>query len=111
MSNTLIKNVNHSEIFKLSDLVQCEKGKTASITLTQQNGVGVSVLAMCAGEGLGTHSAPGDALISVLEGEGEFTINEKPFVLKAGESIVMSANAPHSVKGVTDFKFLITIIK
>lgn len=111
MSENLIKNVEHSKIFKLNDLVEYEKGQISSLTLAQQPTVGVTILALSAGENVSTHSAPGDALIHLLEGEGEFTIEDKKYVLKAGESLVMTANAPHSVKAITDFKFLLTLVK
>ena len=71
----------------------------------------MTVFAIDADEGMSSHAASGDALITVLEGTGEITVNNVPHQLSAGESIVMSAGAPHSVRGVTPFKMQLTVVK
>ncbi len=107
----LIKNVEHSVPFVLADLVEYQKGKVASLTLAQKPGVGVTLFAFDEGEGVSTHSAPGDAMAVILDGEAEITIDGKPFHSKAGEGIVMPAGIPHGVKSVTRFKMLLTVVK
>lgn len=107
----LIKNVEHSKVFGLKDLVQIEEGKVNSLTLSQTPGCKVTVFAIDADEGMSSHAAPGDALITVLEGVGEITLEGTPHQLQAGESIVMSAGAPHSVRGVTPFKMQLTVVR
>ena len=47
----------------------------------------------------------------MLEGTGEITVNDVPHQLNAGESIVMTAGSPHSVRGVTPFKMQLTVVK
>ena len=107
----LIKNVEHSKIFSLKDLVEIESGRVNSRTLSQTPGCKMTVFAIDADEGMSSHAASGDALITVLEGTGEITVNNVPHQLSAGESIVMSAGAPHSVRGVTPFKMQLTVVK
>lgn len=107
----LIKNVEHSKIFSLKDLVEIELGRVNSRTLSQTPGCKMTVFAIDADEGMSSHAASGDALITVLEGTGEITVNNVPHQLSAGESIVMSAGAPHSVRGVTPFKMQLTVVK
>lgn len=107
----LIKNVEHSKIFSLKDLVEIEPGRVNSRTLSQTPGCKMAVFAIDADEGMSSHAASGDALITVLEGTGEITVNNVPHQLSAGESIVMSAGAPHSVRGVTPFKMQLTVVK
>lgn len=107
----LIKNIEHSTAFELINLVEYQKGKVASLTLAQKPGVGVTVLAIDEGEGLSTHSAPGDAMATILEGEAEITIDGKIFPTKAGQGIVMPAGIPHAVKAITKFKMLLTVVK
>ena len=106
----LIKNVAKEEVFDLAGLVAIEEGQVVSRTLSQQPGCKVTVIAVDAGEGMQSHAAAGDALVTVLEGTGEFTINGVPHQLGAGQSIVMPAGAPHSVRGVTAFKFLLVVV-
>ncbi len=107
----LIKNVEKSEIIKLADKVAYESGRVASLTLAQRPGVGMTVMAFDENEGVSTHAAPGDALVYILEGKASITINDKEYILEAGESVVMPCGAPHSVKAVTKFKMLLTVVK
>lgn len=107
----LIKNVEHANIFELKELVQFEQGKVNSLTLSQTPGCKVTVFAIDADEGMSSHAAPGDALITVLEGTGEITVCDVPYQLSAGQSIVMTAGSPHSVRGVTPFKMQLTVVK
>ena len=106
-----IKNVAFEQTFKLVDLVELETGKVNSLTLSQTDGAKVTVFAIDAGEGMNSHAAPGDALITVLEGTGQITINGVPHVLGAGQSVAMPTGAPHSVLGVTPFKMLLVVVK
>lgn len=111
MSNELIKNIEHTEIFEIANLVEYEVGKVSSLTLAQKPGVGITVLAFDEGEGVSTHAAPGDAMVVILDGSAMITIDGKEYSLKAGEGIVMPANIPHAVKAITKFKMLLTVVK
>lgn len=110
MAEELIMNVAKSEVFHLADLVQGEEGQVVSLTLSQTPKCKMTVFAIDADEGMASHAAPGDALITVLEGTGEIAIEGTPHELKAGESIVMPAGAAHAVRGVTAFKMLLTVV-
>lgn len=111
MSEKLIKNIEHATPLSLKELVQYDEGKVASMTLAQETGVGITVFAFDAGEGVSTHSAPGDAMVQILEGEAEITIDGEKHILKEGEIIVMPKNIPHAVKAVTRFKMILTVVK
>lgn len=111
MSEKLIKNIEHTVPVYLKELVAYDTGKVASMTLTQENGVGITVFAFDAGEGVSTHAAPGDAMVQILEGEAEITIDGEKNVLKEGEIIIMPKNIPHAVKAVTRFKMILTVVK
>jgi len=60
---------------------------------------------------LSEHTAAFDAMIQVLDGKAEVLINEQPFELTEGDTIIMPANIPHAVKATEDFKMLLTMIK
>ena len=61
-------------------------------------------------EEISTHTADGDALVTVLDGTGRFTIDGEAHLVSAGESIIMPAHVPHAVYGQTRFKMLLTVI-
>ena len=82
----LIENVVHSAPFSLGGQVEYEKGKVASRTLAKQPGVNMTLMAFDAGEGVSTHSAPGDA-------------------------VVMPSGIPHAVRAVTAFKMLLVVVR
>lgn len=111
MEENRIKNIEHSTVLILKDLVQYETGKVASLTLSQQPNVGITVMAFDKGESLATHAAPGDALVQILDGEAEITVGGVPHVLKEGQIIVMPKNVPHSLKATARFKMILTVVK
>ena len=106
-----VKNIPFSEALSLSSLVDIESGKVVSRTFVQRQDLSVTLFAFAAGEGVSTHSAPGDAMVYILEGEAELVIGGKALKAKAGEMVVMPANIPHSVQAEKDFKMLLTVVK
>ncbi|MCL5290531.1 MAG: cupin domain-containing protein, partial [Firmicutes bacterium] len=63
------------------------------------------------GEGISTHTTAGDAMVQVLDGEAEITIGEETLTVKAGETVVMPQDVPHSLEARQRFKMLLTVIK
>lgn len=105
-----IKNIEHEKVQKLADLVSAEKGQVVSKTLAQNKAVSITVFAFSKGEEIATHDSTGDAMVSVLEGVGEFTVGGVKHTVKAGESLVMPAKVPHSVYAPVNFKWLLTVV-
>ena len=64
-----------------------------------------------AGQGLSEHSAPFDALIQVIEGKMELTVEGTKHVINAGESFIIPIGAHHSVNAAERFKMIITMIR
>lgn len=107
----LIKNLEHAQPMNLKEQVSYEAGKVVSLTLAQRAGVGMTLFAFDAGEGVSTHAAPGDAMAYILEGEAQITIDGKVHQVSDGGVIIMPAGIPHAVKAVTQFKMLLTVVK
>ena len=108
--NSLVKNLPLSEAVNLAGLVNIEPGKIISRTFVQRPEVTVTLFSFGAGEGVSTHSAPGDAIVQILEGEAKITIGGKPLIAKTGDIVVMPANIPHAVDAEQDFKMLLTVV-
>ena len=72
---------------------------------------GVSLLAMKAGQKLDTHTTPFEVMVTVCEGDIEFTMLDRSHRLKAGEFILMGANVAHSVVANIDSKVMLVKIK
>ena len=109
--DTMIKNLEHAVPLALAEQVQYEEGKVVSLTLAQKPGVGMTLFAFDAGEGISTHAAPGDAMAFILEGQAEITIDGKVNAVSGGGAIVMPKGIPHAVRAVTRFKMLLTVVK
>ncbi len=107
----LIKNVEHGTPFALADQVELEEGVVNSLTLSQTPGCKVTLFAIGAGEGLSTHAASGDALVTALAGSAEITLEGTPHRVEAGQAIVLPAGAPHSVTAIEPFKMLLVVVK
>ncbi len=110
-SGTMIKNISFAAPLSLLDLVDYEEGRVVSRTLAQTPGVGVTLFAFDAGEEVSTHTAPGDAMVYVLDGEAEIDIDGRKMTAVAGQVVVMPANVPHAVSAGKPFKMLLTVVR
>lgn len=97
--------------FELKELVPFVSGTVISRTLKKNEKGTLTVFAFDEGEALSEHTAPFDAFIQVLDGEGEIVVGGKPSVVKPGEIILMPANIPHAVNARKKFKMLLIMIK
>ena len=93
----------------LVKLVSYQKGAVVSKTLIDKKAETVTVFAFAEGQGLSEHTAPFDAMVSILDGEADITISGKSFHLKAGEMITMPANKPHALKAIKPFKMMLVM--
>lgn len=105
-----IKNIPVEETFTLADLVEYLPGQVVSRTISQNDAQNLTIFAFDKGEEISSHSSHGDAMITILDGEGRVTINDKPFILHKGESIIMPAEKPHAVFAVEKFKMFLAVI-
>lgn len=102
---------NTTQVGKLVDSVDYQKGSVVSKTLIDKKTGTITLFAFDAGQGLSEHVAPFDALASLLDGEAEITISGKPFHLGEGEMIIMPANKPHALKAIRKFKMMLVMIR
>jgi quercetin dioxygenase-like cupin family protein len=95
----------------LATAVDYQPGAVVSRTLLDKKAGTLTVFSFDAGQGLSEHTAPYDATVQVLDGEGEFTVGGRAMPVKAGEMLVMPAAVPHSVRAVQRFKMLLIMIR
>lgn len=99
------------KVAKLADLVSYQEGAVVSKTIVDKKTGTVTLFAFDEGQGLSEHTAPFDALVSVLDGAATVTISGKSHQLKEGEAILMPANKPHALEGPGRFKMMLTMIR
>lgn len=105
-----IKNIAYEMVVPLACEVQVQQGQVVSKTLAQNKAVSITLFAFAKGEEIGTHDSAGDAMVTVLEGTGRFTVGEKEHLCKAGETLIMPAKIPHAVYAEEDFKMLLVVV-
>jgi len=112
--NRIHMNTNEFEkakIFSFSESVDYSDGGIVSKTVLKKQTGNISLFSFAKGEALSEHTAPFDAMITVVDGRGEVIIGGKSFLLEAGQSIIMPANITHAVNAVEKFKMVLTMIK
>lgn len=105
-----MKNIAKGEVLRLDSLAAYQEGQVVSRTLAQNPHVSLTLFAFEKGEEISAHESGGDALATVLEGTGRFTVGGKAHILRQGESLVMPAKVPHAVYGEERFKMLLTVV-
>lgn len=104
------KNIEKQTVLELKNQVAYQDGQVVSKTLVQNDAVSVTLFAFEKGEEISTHESGGDAMVTVLEGTGRFTIDGQVYILNAGETIIMPARRPHAVFGEERFKMLLNVV-
>lgn len=96
----------------VSSLVEYQANSVVSKMLLMK-GTGNVTLFAFDGQGLSEHSAPYDALVQGIDGEGTIRIDGKDNKVGKGQVIVMPANKPHAVlvPAGTRFKMMLVMIK
>lgn len=104
----MYKNIEKETKLHLADLVEYCPGQVVSKTLVQ-NELVRTIFSFDKGEEISSHSAGGDAMVTVLDGTGKFTVGGVECVLEAGETLIMPKGIPHAVFGLKRFKMLLTV--
>ena len=95
----------------LLGLLDYQAGAVVSRTLIKKATGTLTLFAFDEGEGLSEHSTPHDAVVQVLDGTVEIRIGGRPYLVKAGEGLLLPAGIPHALTAVTPFKMLLTMIR
>ncbi len=96
---------------RLADLVEYSKDSIVSKTILDKSVGIITLFAFDKGQKLSEHTAPYDAVVQVLDGCGQLTIDGEDKQVSAGEIIIMPANVPHAVTAQEKFKMLLTMIR
>ena len=104
-----LKNIEKSTVLTLKEQVAYQPGQVVSKTLAQNDVLSVTLFAFDKGEEISTHAAGGDAMVTVLEGKGRFTVGDEVFYVEEGETLIMPKDIPHAVYGEERFKMQLTV--
>ena len=91
----MYKNIEKQTKLNLKELVKYQEGQVVSKTLVQNDYVSMTIFSFDKGEEISTHAAGGDAMVTVLEGKGRFTVGGEVFYVEEGETLIMPKDIPH----------------
>lgn len=103
--------IEKGKVFKATEVIEYTDGGVVSKEFIHSNAGSVTVFSFDAGQGLSEHTAPFDALIQVIDGVMQLTVEGQTFDIKAGETFIIPSGAHHSVKAEERFKMMITMIR
>ena len=106
---TMYKNIDKQTKLTLKELVEYQEGQVVSKALVQNDYVSMTIFSFDKGEEISTHAAGGDAMVTVLEGKGRFTVGDEVFYVEEGETLIMPKDIPHAVYGEERFKMQLTV--
>ncbi|MFA5309063.1 MAG: cupin domain-containing protein [Dehalococcoidales bacterium] len=98
-------------VMELGGMVEYHLESVVSRTIIDKPSGTITLFAFDQGQGLSEHTAPFDAMVYILDGEAEVTIDGKPLRLKRGEMVIMPANRPHALRAGARFKMMLSMIK
>jgi quercetin dioxygenase-like cupin family protein len=111
----MAENERDSELIgrplQLAGLVEYQDGAVVSRTVVDKPVGTVTLFAFDVGERLSEHTAPYDALVTILDGAAEVTIAGQPHRVATGEMIIMPAHRPHALRAISRFKMLLVMIR
>lgn len=99
------------KVLRLPDLVEYADGTVASRMVINRKAGSITLFSFDEDEGLSEHTAPYDAVVTILEGECEVWVAGKTYQMKEGETIIFPANAPHALSAITRFKMMLIMIR
>ena len=105
--NSIIKAGQPTE---LKNLISYEEGSIANLDIVHADNMKFVLMAFDEGTGLTPHRAPGNAILTALEGKAIIGYEGKDYELNAGESFRFDKNGLHSVTAQGKFKMSLLLV-
>jgi len=98
-------------VMNINSMLEYQDGAVVSRTIVKEKTGTITIFAFDKGQALSEHTAPFDAVVQVIEGELQVSIDGKAHNLNAGQLIIMPANIPHALQATEKFKMILSMIK
>jgi quercetin dioxygenase-like cupin family protein len=95
----------------VQELVSYQAGSVVSREVVARKTGTITAFAFDKGQGLSEHTAPFDALVHVVDGEAEISIDGKPNRLGKDDMILLPAGIPHALRATERFKMLLVMMR
>ncbi|NEQ88966.1 MAG: cupin domain-containing protein [Moorea sp. SIO2I5] len=104
-----IATANTSFSTSLKTLVDYPDTGMISKVLLKDNNCQYTLFCLAKGTAIEEHTSPRNAAITVIEGKGILTLDQKEITLEAGVFIFIPAKAPHKLQAQENLKFMLTL--
>jgi quercetin dioxygenase-like cupin family protein len=105
------KEIEKSTAHITVEIIEYIPNSVVTKTILRKSTGNISVMSFDTGEGLTEKTTPFDTFAQIIDGKAEIIIGGVPHMLDTGQSIVIPAHAPNSVKAQGRFKMILTVIK
>jgi quercetin dioxygenase-like cupin family protein len=99
------------KVLRLKDLVNYSDGTVASRMIISRKAGNITLFSFDENEGLSEHTAPYDAVVTILDGECEVWVAGQTHRMKEGETIIFPAHTAHALSAITKFKMSLIMIR
>ncbi|WP_297206334.1 cupin domain-containing protein [uncultured Brachyspira sp.] len=106
-----VNNIDYKKVVSLKNLAEIKNNSISALSLVDRKSLAMKIISADKGVEIPTHTSTGDVLVTVIEGKSEITVDSNKFEVSKEESILIPANAPHSLKAIEAFKVLVIQVK
>lgn len=103
--------IEKSKLHIIVEIIEYVPHAVLSKTIIKKTTGNVTVTSFDTGEELAEKTSPFDTFVQIIDGVAEVVINEKDYLLRTGDGIVIPAHAPHCFNANEQFKMISTVIK
>lgn len=100
-----------NQVINLNLLINYAKDSIVSKIIYKNENTILTLFALDQGQSIAEHTTPFDALVQIIEGKVELTIDGESKLVQANECIIMPANIPHALFAKTAYKMLLMMLK
>lgn len=104
-----VTSSNKSFTANLQDLIEYPTNGILSKILLKDNNSQYSLFCLAAGTEIDQHTSIRNAVISVVEGEGNLNLEGQDIALAPGIFVFMPAHTPHALQAASNLAFILTL--
>ena len=110
-NHTPTTEIEKSKAHIIVEIIEYIPNAVVSKTIIKKTTGNITVTSFDTGEELAEKTSPFDTYVQIIDGVAEVVINEKDYLLRTGDGIVIPAQAPHCFNANEQFKMISTVIK
>ena len=103
--------IEKSKAHIIVEIIEYIPHAVVSKTIIKKTTGNITVTSFDTGEELEEKTSPFDTYVQIIDGVAEVVIDEKDYLLRTGDGIVIPAHAPHCFNANEQFKMISTVIK